>query len=78
MQRGSASREVTIGLLSRAVYFYYKVEVETAANNGAGLTGSNFTGGTLAISCAAGLAIGAVITALSTIAFKKKKETAAA
>ena len=60
------------------VFVYFKVD-SSAANNGAGTTGSNFTGGTLALTGAAGLAVGVLITAVSmSVAAKRKKKVAAA
>ena len=60
------------------IYVYFKTDT-SAANNGMGATGSNFTGETLAITGAAGLAVGVLITAVSmTVAAKRKKKVAAA
>ena len=59
------------------VYVYFKVD-DSVANNSAGVTGSVFTGGTLAFTAAAGLAVGALAAALGMTAFRKRKEKAAA
>ena len=59
------------------VYVYFKVD-DSVANNSAGVTGSVFTGGTLALTGLAGLAVGALVTALGMTASRKKKEKAAA
>ena len=59
------------------VFVYFKVDA-SAANNGAGATGSVFSGGMLALTGAAGLALGALAAALCMTAFRKRKEKAAA
>ena len=59
------------------VYVYFKVD-DSVANNSAGVTGSVFTGGTLAFTAAAGLAVRALAAALGMTAFRKRKEKAAA
>ena len=58
------------------VFVYFKTDSDVS--DGASVTGSGFTGGTLAITGAAGLAVGALVTALGMTAFRKKKEKAAA
>lgn len=65
------------------IYVYYKLNTAAAENNGddangAAVTASNFTGGTLALTGVAGLGLGALITALGFTASKKRKEKAAA
>ncbi|MBO7548867.1 MAG: hypothetical protein J6T77_02760, partial [Clostridia bacterium] len=54
---------------AESVYIYFQTD-DTAV----GTTGSNFTAGTLALSGGAGVAVGAVVTALF---MKKKKNNAA-
>ena len=58
------------------VYVYFKLD--QSAVSGAGVTGAVFTGGTLAFTAAAGLAVGALAAALGMTAFRKRKEKAAA
>ena len=56
---------------AKSVFVYFKIDDSVTANT----TGSNFTGGTLALTGVAGLAIGAFATKLgSTVTGKKKKE----
>ena len=55
-----------------AVYVYFKTD-DTAAST----TGTNFSGGTLALTGGAGVALGAVATALAMNTAKKKKENKA-
>ena len=55
------------------VYVYFKTD--SAANNGAAVTGSGFTGGTLALTGFSGLALGALSAILCMTLFKKRKET---
>ena len=52
-----------------SVFVYYKTD-DTAAST----TGSNFTGGTLALTGGAGIALGAIVTALAMKPRKKKAE----
>ena len=54
------------------IFVYFKTE---EAGSGAGASGSSFTAGTVALTGVAGLAAGAIVTALCLKAAKKKKET---
>ncbi len=56
-----------------SVYVYFKTD-----NSAASTAGSNFTGGTLALAGGAGVALGAVITALAMTSKRKKTESKAA
>ena len=56
---------------AKSVFVYYKTDDGAASN-----TGSNFTGGAVAITGGAGFVIGALATALGLTVSKKKKETA--
>ena len=60
---------------AKSVMVYFKTE--KAAASAAGTTGSNFTGGNLALAGVAGLAVGAVAAAICTKAVGKKKKAAA-
>ena len=51
------------------VFIYYKLEANTAST-----TGTNFTGGIVAVSGGTGFAIGALAMALGSVVAKKKKE----
>ena len=55
-----------------SVYIYFKTD-----DNAASTTGTNFSGGTLALTGGAGVALGAVVTALAMNTAKKKKENKA-
>ena len=54
---------------AKSVFVYYKTDSSAAST-----TGSNFTGGTLALTGGAGLAVGAIVTALAMKPRKKKAE----
>ena len=56
------------------IFVYFQVDEEAVA----GTSGSAFTGGWIALAAAAGIALGAVVTAVSMTTMKKKKEGAAA
>ena len=56
---------------AKSIFVYYKTDSSATS-----ATGSNFTGGTLALAGGAGLAVGAIITALA-MKPRKKKETKA-
>ena len=57
---------------AKSIMVYFKVD-----KNAATTTGSNFTGGTLAISAGGGLLLGAAVTALGMTAARKRKENSA-
>lgn len=59
-----------------SVFVYFKTDNQAASS--ASTAGSNFTAGNLALSGVAGLALGAVVTALAMSLTKKKKEKPAA
>ncbi len=57
---------------AKSIMVYFKVD-----KNAVTTTGSNFTGGTLAISAGGGLLLGAAVTALGMTAARKRKENSA-
>lgn len=57
---------------AKSVFVYYKTD-----GNAINTAGTNFTGGTLALTGGAGLAVGALATAICMTATKKKKEQTA-
>ena len=58
---------------AKSIFVYYKTDSSAAST-----TGSNFTGGTLALTGGAGLAVGAIVTALAMKPRKKKEAKAEA
>jgi hypothetical protein len=59
-----------------SIMIYFKVD-EAAAGTGTNAAGSTFTAGNLALAGVAGLAVGAVVTALASKAVGRKKKSAA-